>query len=62
MSARYDHNEHAERLRDRAKECRKLAITIGDLSARNSYQELAKAYEVLAWEEDLMTSRLPKPT
>ena len=56
--ARYDHNEHAEHLRQRAQECRKLARIVSDRTASNSYEQIAKAYDVLAAEEVLMLPML----
>jgi len=49
-----DHTEHAQRLRDRAEECRCLAEIIGEATARESYLRLAAAYDALAVEEELM--------
>ena len=49
---RKDYAARAERLRDRANECRALADVVGEERARASYLRLAEAYEVLADEED----------
>lgn len=49
-----DHQAHAKRLRDRAKECRTLSEIVGDACAKASYLELANAYEKLADHEELL--------
>lgn len=49
-----DHAKKAKKLRDRAKECRKLADIMKDQSARNGYGGLAESYESLAKREEAM--------
>jgi hypothetical protein len=53
------HRENAQKLRDRAKECRLLAQIVGTDAGRQSYLRLAESYEVLAEQEEALAVVYP---
>lgn len=57
MPAKYDHHHQAARLHERANECRRLASLVRDQDERASYEKLAKAYDILASEEQLLAGQ-----
>jgi hypothetical protein len=50
-----DKTDHVKSFRDHAEECRVLATIVQDPTARRGYLELARAYMVLAREEEVST-------
>jgi hypothetical protein len=50
-----DKTDHEQRFRDHAEECRVLATIVPDQTARHGYLKLARAYMVLASEEEAGT-------
>lgn len=49
--------DHAKRLRDRAKECRTVAAILKNPQTKQSYLDMAQAYEQLANHEEAVAER-----